>query len=102
MDIIIPAIRQAAEHMADDIAYMKMPDYDAYKMAFRPKVRAFLTITGPFLYGLEPEDVLKSILTRMEQVKAGCELAIKEVFDEPQEDIEIEFSMGAEPPQSTI
>lgn len=104
MDILLPAIRQACSDSADDIAAARLVDYDAYTLAFRPKIRAFVTVTGPLLEAHKdnPIEVIKVIRTRVEQVKAACEHAINEVFDNPQEDIAIEFSLGEQPPQPTI
>jgi hypothetical protein len=104
MDRLLPAIRQACILFADDIAVARMVDSDAYTIAFRPKIRAFISVTGPYLEALrdDPARAVEGIRIRMEQVKSACEYAINEVFDKPQEDIKIEFSLGAEPPQSTI
>lgn len=104
MDILLPAIRQACIAFADDIAAMRMVDYDAYRIAFRPKIRAFVDVTGPYLEAFrdDPVRAVEGIRVRMEQVQAACEHAINEVFDKPQEDIKIEFSLGGNSPKPTI
>jgi hypothetical protein len=98
MDILLPAIRAKCIDFADNIAVARMVDYDAYTLAFRPKIRAFIQITGPFLEALrdDPIRAVDDISLRVQQIKAACEAAINEVELKPQEDdIEIEFSLGA-------
>ncbi len=105
LNILLPAIRANCDDLADDIEAARMVNYDAYTLAFRPKVRAFLNVTGPFLEANrdDPARAIEGIRVRMEQVKAACEHAIHEVFEGPQEDdIAIEFSLGEQPPQPTI
>jgi hypothetical protein len=104
MDIMLPAIRHACEDIADDIATKRMEGYDAYMIAFRPKIRAFIQVTGPFLQAYEPAIAVKEMQRRIKVVKDACDHAIDEVFDgiEEERDIKIEFSLGAQSPQSTI
>jgi len=101
MDILLPAIRHACQGTADDIAYAKMEAYDAYTITFRPKIRAFVTVTGPYVYGVEPHAAVREIVNQILKVIADCEFAINEP-EEPPEDIVIEFSLGAQPPQPTL
>ena len=105
MDVLLPAIRQACDELADDIAAARLVNYDAYTLAFRPRVRAYVNVTGPYLEAFrdDPVRAVEGIRVRMEQVQAACERAINEVFEGPQEDyIAIEFSLGEQPPQPTI
>ena len=105
MNILLPAIRANCDDLADDIAAARMVNYDAYTLAFRPRVRAFINVTGPYLeaFSDDPARAIEGIRIRMAQVKTACERAINEVFEGPQEDdIAIEFSLGEQPPQPTI
>lgn len=101
MDVLLPAIRKACIHLADDMQVSKMARYDAYILSFRPKIRSHVTITGPLIAAAFPDELLKHILDFTKLVKDDIDLLLDSIDDgtvKIESDTIIEFSLGEQSP----
>lgn len=78
---------------------------DAFMIVFQPSVRATIDVSGVLLSSSFPNDIVKHLANHMKHTTDDIVAYLNRTDEgtvEEKEDIEIEFSMGAEPPQSTI